>query len=56
MVIVARDVTPLGSGPDAPALVWNALRSAVIGGDPVFRGDEAAFCAEYGAGRYAPDL
>jgi hypothetical protein len=56
LVIVARDVTPLGSGPQAPALVWDAVRPAVIAGDPQFSGNEAAFCQAYGSNAYAPDV
>jgi len=56
LVVVARDVTPLGSGPDAPRIVWDAVRPAVVATDPTYRGDEAGFCAAYGANTYAPDL
>ena len=33
-----------------------AARPAIIAADPVYKGDEAAFCKAYGAGDYAPDL
>ncbi len=56
LVIVARDVTPFGSGPDAPRIVWDAVRDAIIATDPKHHGDETAFCADYGANTYAPDL
>lgn len=61
MVIVARDATPiggpqLGTGNAAPQVVWDAVRPAVIAADPMFKGDEAAFCAAYGGNAYAPDL
>jgi hypothetical protein len=56
MVIVVRDLTPLGSGPAAPGLLWDAVRPAVIAGDSRFKGDEAAFCAAYGSNTYAPDM
>jgi hypothetical protein len=36
--------------------LWAAVRPAVVAKDPMFKGDEAAFCAAYGAGDYAPDL
>jgi hypothetical protein len=36
--------------------LWGPVRPAVIAADPRFAGDEAAFCAAYGASRYAPDL
>jgi hypothetical protein len=55
MVVVGRDLTPLGSGPSAPALLWDALRPAVIAADPQFRNNEAAFCQAYGGNTYAPD-
>jgi len=56
LVVVGRDLTPLGSGPSAPAILWDALRPAVIAADPQFRNNEAAFCQAYGANTYAPDL
>jgi len=48
-------VTPLGSGPAAPGIVWDAVSPAVIAGDPQFHGDAPAFCAAYGDNAYAPD-
>ncbi|HVU05122.1 MAG TPA: hypothetical protein VHE30_25405, partial [Polyangiaceae bacterium] len=54
LVIVARDVTPFGSGPDAPRIVWDAVRPAIIAADPKYHGDEAGFCADYGSNTYAP--
>jgi hypothetical protein len=36
--------------------LWDAVKPAVIRADPVYAGDEAAFCADYGSNRYAPDL
>jgi hypothetical protein len=56
LVVVARNVTPVGSGPDAPGIVWNAVKGAVVAGDPQFAGNEAAFCQAYGSNSYAPDL
>lgn len=38
------------------AQVWQAIRPALVALDPTFAGDEAAFCAAYAAGDYAPDL
>jgi CubicO group peptidase (beta-lactamase class C family) len=35
---------------------WELMRRALIAHDPVYAGDEEAFCAAYGAGEYAPDL
>jgi hypothetical protein len=55
IVIVVRDLTPLGSGPAAPGLLWDAVRPAVIAADPKFSGNEAAFCSAYGSNTYAPD-
>ena len=40
----------------ASPLLWDAVRPAVVAADPRFQGDEAGFCAAYGANRYAPDL
>jgi hypothetical protein len=62
MVIVARDITPvpfgaqLGTGNAAPAIVWDAVRPAIVAADPTFAGDDAGFCAAYGSNTYAPDL
>lgn len=36
--------------------VWNAIRPALVAEDPVFDGDEVAFCEAYRSGEYAPDL
>jgi CubicO group peptidase (beta-lactamase class C family) len=36
--------------------VWNALRPALVALDPVFKGDEAAFCEAYKRSDYAPSL
>jgi hypothetical protein len=55
LVIVARQVTPTGTGPDAPKMVWDALKDAVIAGDPKYAGDTSGFCAAYGSNSYAPD-
>jgi hypothetical protein len=55
-VIIARDVTPLGSGPAAPGILWDAVRPAIVNADPRFKGDDTAFCAAYGTNSYAPDL
>ena len=62
LVLVARDLTPVGIGPSlgngnaAPAILWTAVMPAIAAADPRFAGDEAAFCAAYGANAYAPDL
>jgi hypothetical protein len=35
---------------------WGAVRPALVALDPMFKGDEQAFCAAYSKGDYAPDL
>jgi hypothetical protein len=55
ILIVARDIPPFGTGPDAPRLAWDAVRPAVIAADPTYAGDETKFCAAYGSNAYAPD-
>ena len=52
MVIAARNF----SGGDGPLGLWRAVRPALVAMDPVYQGDEVAFCTAYGAGNYAPDL
>jgi hypothetical protein len=52
LVIVAKNY----SGGNGPAGLWDAIRPALVALDPTYRGDEAAFCAAYAAGAYAPDL
>jgi hypothetical protein len=44
------------SGMNGPMGFWEKIRPAVVALDPMYMGDEAAFCAAYGAGDYAPDL
>jgi hypothetical protein len=56
LVIVARDAQPGGTGPGTSKQVWDALKGAVIAGDPMYKGDETAFCKDYGSNNYAPDL
>ena len=36
--------------------VWNAVRPAMLEFDPLYKGDEAGFCAAYRRSEYAPDL
>jgi hypothetical protein len=57
MVIVAKNVTGFAdiSGMTGSRRVWDAVRPAVVRADPIYRGDEAAFCRDYGRGDYAPD-
>ncbi|MEO8603409.1 MAG: hypothetical protein ABI629_12605 [bacterium] len=50
MVLVVKDF------PAGPAVLWSAVRPALVALDPEFAGDEAAFCAAYATGGYAPDL
>jgi len=52
LVIVAKDY----SGGDGPAGLWKEIRPAIVAADPMFKGDDAAFCKAYAAGDYAPDL
>jgi hypothetical protein len=52
LVMVARNF----SGGDGPMGLWAAVRPAVVAADPMFMGNESAFCEAYGAGNYAPDL
>jgi hypothetical protein len=56
LVIVARNAQPSGLGPGTEKQLWDALRGTVIAADPMFKGDEAAFCKAYGSNSYAPDL
>jgi hypothetical protein len=55
LVVVARDVPGGSTGPAAPAILWDAVKPAVIALDPQFAGDEGAFCQAYGGNNYAPD-
>lgn len=55
LVLVTRGAT-LDFGMAAAPLLWDAVRPALVAADPRFAGDEAGFCAAYGANRYAPDL
>jgi hypothetical protein len=52
MVIVAKNF----SGGDGPMGLWRAIRPGLVAMDPMFAGDEEAFCEAYGNGNYAPDL
>jgi hypothetical protein len=35
---------------------WDLIRTALVEHDPVYAGDEDAFCNAYREGDYAPDL
>jgi len=39
-----------------PPALWAAVRPGLVAMDPMFAGDESAFCEAYGSGSYAPDL
>lgn len=52
LVVVTRDAG-FASFPFQP---WDLIRSALVQHDPVYQGDEEAFCAAYKEGEYAPDL
>jgi CubicO group peptidase (beta-lactamase class C family) len=52
LVIVTRDAGRIA----LPTTPWDMIRSALIKHDPVYQGDEEAFCAAYREGEYAPDL
>jgi hypothetical protein len=56
LLIVATDLTPFDTGLRASAMVWDAVRPAVVAGDPNFSLDPEAFCRAYGGNQYAPDL
>jgi CubicO group peptidase (beta-lactamase class C family) len=62
MVIAVRDdaVDVSGSGQvgtfEGHKTIWNAIRPALVALDPVYRGDEAAFCKAYQRSEYAPSL
>jgi len=50
------DLVIAGHNAQSAAALWAAVRPAVVAKDPMYMGDEAAFCAAYGASDYAPDL
>ena len=52
LVLVVKN---LGNSAFAGSL-WGPMRPALIALDPVYQGDEDAFCEAYAAGSYAPDL
>ena len=62
MVIAVRDDSvsvgesePVGAY-EGHKNIWNAIRPALVALDPVYKGDEDAFCAAYRRSEYAPDL
>jgi CubicO group peptidase (beta-lactamase class C family) len=52
LVLVAKDLGAIAH----PLQLFNPIRPALVALDARFAGDEAAFCAAYGAAAYAPDL
>lgn len=52
MVLVIKD---FGDNHDVND-IWNAVRPALLAYDPMYTGNDAAFCAAYSSGKYAPDL
>jgi hypothetical protein len=52
LVMVAQNF----SGSGGPMGIWELVRPSLVALDPMFMGDEAAFCDAYGKGNYAPDL
>lgn len=52
MVLVAKDLGAIAGS----AAIWGPARPALVALDPMFQGDEEAFCAAYAANVYAPDL
>lgn len=55
LVIVAKNYSSMGAG-GSPTGMWNAVRPALVALDPMYKGDEKAFCDAYGNNKYAPDL
>ncbi len=51
MVLVVKNI-----GSNSQHRVWDAIRPALVALDPMFAGDEEAFCEASAAGDYAPDL
>lgn len=59
MIFVHRGldlVIAVREGDGAPQFAWNQIRPALVALDPVYAGDEAAFCDAYRSSSYAPDL
>jgi hypothetical protein len=52
LVIIAHNWSNAGG----PMGMWETIRPAVVAMDPMYSGDDAAFCKAYGSGDYAPDL
>jgi hypothetical protein len=52
LVLAVKNFSGLGG----PMGFWERIRPALVAKDPMFMGDEDAFCEAYGKGDYAPDL
>lgn len=52
LVIVAQNFSS-GGGPQG---LWDLVRPSLVSLDPMYKGDETAFCEAYGNGNYAPDM
>ena len=52
LVLVAKDA----EGGLFISGLWDLIRPALVEHDPVYQGDMEAFCRDYAAGAYAPDL
>ncbi|HKP60294.1 MAG TPA: hypothetical protein VJV78_26395 [Polyangiales bacterium] len=52
MVLVIKDYSNM----NGPMGFWAKIRPAVVALDPMYKGDEKAFCDAYGSGDYAPDM
>jgi CubicO group peptidase (beta-lactamase class C family) len=52
LVMVAQNY----SGQGGPLGLWELVRPSLVALDPMFMGNEEAFCEAYGNGNYAPDL
>jgi hypothetical protein len=53
LVVVAKDIQAVDCGPPC---MFRAVRGALLAHDPMFNGDEDAFCEAYANGNYAPDI
>jgi len=51
LVIVGQNWGSSGGGG-----LWQTVLPAIVAGDPVYQGDQDAFCEAYGSNSYAPDL
>jgi hypothetical protein len=55
LVLVVKDLGNVSPVAHAAGL-WPLVRPALVALDPQYAGNDAAFCAAYGSGEYAPDL